>query len=327
MMNSKELIELKKLLINFSIFFIIFVSLDNIVNLSTIPYIKYRNLNTKSGLEYALYKKSEILIFGASQAEVGYNSKLISKLTGLRTANLAQSLSNSTYSYILFKQYIEKYKPKFVIYDASWADTYDQSYTLKNTKKFGYLYGKDKDVDSILTAIVPYTRMSLFFSLYRYRYLLIDILRNNQVVSATDKFLNFKSDNGSNIDKLLALEKKGLADNFYSASEKNEVDPSSISYKCFNKILQLCRDNGIKIILVYNIKYGDGDLSVSTTPMPEYFKSIPQDNIVSFFPITLARYPYFKEKKYYRDLSHLNGLGADSLSTIVSRIINEKLKM
>jgi len=325
-MLTTELRDLKKLIISLFIFGIILIIWDNIVGTAITYYIRKMNLNTISGLEYARYQNPDILIFGASQGETGYNSKIISKLTGLKTVNLSFSLSNNMFGYILLKDYLKTNKPKFVVLDFTDIDLYDVDQVLYSTFHLRHLYGEDNDIDSLFADVSPTSKVSFALHMFRYNRLVFDIIKDHPVTEAKDHYKPYEPDSCKYVNAVLAH----IVDNPLEFMEYNrgndKIDINSVSYKYLNEFVQLCRDNKITLILVNspNLKK---EMSANNTDLTSlYAKTLKPDKYISFNKISLDSYPYFKDKKYYKDLAHLNSWGADSLSNIVSRIIIGKIQ-
>ena len=326
-MIAKEFDALKKLTLTLVAFLAIVICLDFVFGKVILNYIQYRHIDTHSGLEYAIKSKADVLIFGASQTEVGCNSRLISKLTSYQTVSLSQSASNCTYSYIILKEYLKHYKPKYIILGTSVNELYDNDKVLIETTNLRHLYGTDDAIDSILNAVIPHARLSLFFKLYRYNRLVLDILKNKSVDSAVDKFRPYPPDNGKTISAIIAnfkkdpsAQPKGISSN----QAANIPDTSSISYQSFSNFLDLCQQNQIHVIVFYGPYYKNEALKIDVAPLPDYFKTMPVNDFVSFYDLTDSKYSVFKNKDIFHDISHLNSLGADSLSVIISDIILKK---
>lgn len=327
-MNRNELKTLTRLAVTALIFLCLLLGIDYAAGRSVDYYMKKKQLDTFSGLEYAKYVKADVLIFGASQAEVGYNSELISERTGLRAVNLATSSSNSIYSYILLKNYLSTIKPKAVVYDVSTYDVHDIEHSVNVAKNLGYLYKKDKDIDAVLSSIIPNANLTLFFNLYRYHLLVPDILRNRSVKKAHDHYRPYEPDNAEILNALIDRNLKEIGKDWPKTETKSaSCDTSSVSYKCLYKLIALCRDNDIQLILVYSPSYHGEANEYNLFPMPVCLEKTKSDEKMSFLNISVKDYPFFSNKHIYHDFAHLNRIGSDSLSAIISEEIVKRVKL
>ncbi|HNX01056.1 MAG TPA: hypothetical protein PLE74_02685 [Candidatus Cloacimonadota bacterium] len=322
-MTKYEFYVLRKLIAMLLLLFIIIVIVDNLIGYSIIRYVQFKRLDTYSGLEYAKYKQADVLILGASQAEVGYNSDFISKRTGLETVNLAISSSNCIYSYMIVKDYLLTHKLKYIIYDASYADLQDYDPYIVVASRLDYLYKKDKSIDSILAEMIPYANVSLFFKMHRYHRLVLDIFRNKSVQATTDHFRVFAPDNGKLVSMLMAKRIKQFGPNWIQQPPNiKPLNMNSLSYRTLQKLINLCRENHIQLVIIHSPSYYfSGSIKYDQLVLPTYFKKFKNSQYVSFVNISTVDYPYLSDIRLFRDFNHVNRLGSDSLSSILAREI------
>ncbi len=321
-MKKEELPELRKLLLNAAVFVIIMLSVDWIAGMAIKTYVSRFDIVSQSNMETAIFKKADILIFGASQAEVGLNPMIITDKTSLVAVNLAQSSSNVTYNFIILKEYLKHHKPRFLINVVTAIDLMDRPKILQVTQRLRHLYGSDAGIDSVLSAVTPKAKFSLFFSLYRYNRLLLDIIRNRKIGNVKDSFRPYAVDNGKYVDSLYNIYKGHIKEeNQRALKSVASIKNEGISYTYLLKLIDLCRDEKIELFLVFCPSYHGEDLALNLTPVPEYFKRIPEDDYIHFVHVSHHKYPYLKSKLLFKDMAHMNSAGADSLSKIIASYI------
>jgi len=106
-------------------------------------------------------------------------------------------------------------------------------------------------------------------------------------------------------------------------SKDDYFDPDMVLY--FERLLQLCLDNHIRVILVR--------IPVTKEFWDEALKIVPADTIYQRVDSIIRRYPnvtrvldyhdlYFGHPDYFFDPDHLNPKGSDSITTVLKRDLN-----
>lgn len=302
-----------------ALLFILIAILDVVIGGVFSSLIRSGKIDTLSDIEYVVLEKPDILIVGASSAEVGYDSELISKLTGLKTINIAIGGVSSAYVYIVTKEIISKFKPSYIVYDNLEADILGLFQSDNSASRLAYLYGQDSEIDSIISEVVPWSSITLRSNIYKYRKIIKNLLQFSQTVPG-DNYLYVEPDDGVRLNYDIAKKKRLL--NPHAKSVIIQPNESSLSYRCFGKLMDLCEKAGVSLIVVRSPRYPYIETTYDTKAIQIAKLRMNNSNTV-FKHISLKEYPYFREKKFYKDIVHVNALGADSISTIVSNIILE----
>ena len=314
---SKEWLDVKRIVIKSAIFILLIILLDFSIGKLIVYLMNHHKLDTLSGIEYARYVNPEIIVVGASQAQAGYNSELISNFTGMKTINIGGASVSSSYIYIILKEILKTQKPKYIIYDASIVDIMGVA-NKSSTKRLAYLYGKDKEVDSILTQVIPNCKVTLLSSIFKYRMLIKNRLKFSNSINR-DRYTYFEPDNGKTVDILVA---EALTKNDTLSQKPLRSDTKSLTYRCFNKIITLCHKQKVELIIVLSPTYHKDIYKNNDYQYSSYIQNLESIKTLNFYNISPRRYTYFTNKIYFKDLNHLNGIGSDSLSIIIARSIS-----
>ncbi len=279
--------------------------------------IQSGRLDTMSSIEYAQRTKPEILVVGSSSAEAGYNSKLFEQRTGLTTLNIGRGSASATYVYIALLEIIKKHQPKVIIYDAVESDLLGKTDN-KAVERLEYLYGGDEEIDSLIVQSIP-SVWPLYSNTYKYRLLLKNLMRPRPK-RVTDSFVYRKPDSAKRLDYDVSVKAQNNNRDSYERYF-HDMHTNATVYKSFWSIVDLCEKNEITLIVVVGPKYPWLGIYPQNQLIADAQTKLKEYRSVRLVHASAEMYPVFLDKDLYLDTVHLNGLGADILTSLISDIV------
>lgn len=300
-------------------FLLLLIFVDILIGAVVKSLIQSGRIDTMSNIEYALRTSPEILIVGASSAELGYNTRFIEHKTGLRALNIATGSVSSTYVYIVLRKIFQEHKPKIIIYDAPESDL--MGITSNDAlDKLSYLYGEDNDLDKLFEQAIS-GAVLLNSNIYKYRKQIKNLLRPKQTLFS-DNFKYVEPDGAKGLDydvskKLITTNEEAVRDYYQMLNEQ------SITYKAFWRIVELCESNEVSLHIVVGPKFPWLGIYPQNELVAETQEKLSGYRFVRLLYVSPELYPEFSQKQYYKDVVHVNGPGADLLSGIISEEIQK----
>ncbi len=263
--------------------------------------MNYAVQHAKNGSLYEMnyklfFAKPEIVILGSSRANHHYNTHLIENKLNEKTINYGQDGSDVAYYYIILKTLINTHKPSLVILDIK----PNEFNTFPNFNQYSTLYpfiNKIPFTDEDLKNVSQYEKWKLNVNTYRF---------NNNVVEQINSLTGKKEDTAIISGYLPLPVKKAVMKKLYI----NETNFNEKLYSYFLKIIELCKINGIKLIVCISPDYNTivFEKSVSVTE-----KTCNKNNIqfINYLNNQLINFP----DSDFADESHLNYRGADRFTS------------
>jgi len=192
-------------------------------------------------------QKADILIIGACEAEMMMSPKMFDSATGYKTYNLGEVGTRFADNYLFLHQYLKYQKhPKYVLLHISPESFYHVENKLLTTYKHEaflsdsvvYDVGKELDPEYISFSKIPFLKYSFYntFTLYK----IIDAagysFLNKKYPPSIDGFSSPLSSDTVNSPESLVY-------------KVQHYQWSAIEEKYFKKIVSLCADNNIQLIL------------------------------------------------------------------------------
>lgn len=293
---------MKKFLIFIVIFFGAVVCLDFMFGLGC----KFLNNNAKGGdtanHHYITTTQTEpVIIMGSSRAIHHYVPQILEDSLGKGVYNCGVDGNGILFQYGRLRLLLERYTPEVLIYDV--MPDFDIS-SPDVERDLGWLrrwYGHEV-LDSLFHDISPSETWKMKSNFYRYNGNFIQMFTDymHPLQSVTDKgykpmagVIDYKPD--------------------YADESIHEWHPLKLKY--FNKLIQLCKENGITLIAVYSPQVGKKN-SIEYTRVTELCKAneIP---VIDYYGGGI----FNDSLHYFSDASHLNDKGARAYTkSIVSKL-------
>jgi hypothetical protein len=260
--------------------------------------------NSKSGIalkEKVIFFETDQdgLIFGSSRAAFHYVPSFFEDKKKMSFYNAGREGTGIFFEYAVLIATLERYQPKIIILDVDFRDIYDR--------------GGDFGVD-VFSQLNPYYGLvNDEFDSYITRKPIDYILNQSNLLKFNKKFLNIITANISSNDKTIKGFKP-LLNHWDGSNAKNQQEVFKYSQKhvdVLEDFIVKAKKNNIELVLV---------ISPTNKIMPENFNKIIKDialkhNVKCF---DFYNSMEFKDKKYFNDVEHLNDLGAQRFSMLLS---------
>lgn len=284
--------------VNITLIFILVILGDRIIFYSVnYLFFKIRPNQRASKVLNAVNYKTDILILGSSRAVHHYDSRIIEEQTGYRTFNVGQDASTAIIDFAKLKIFLENYKPKMIIYDITAMTFLEKSlmhlYPLYSFATVKNIIDQQNFHNKIL--------FSLFKS-YRFNSIYLSLLQS--CLKPDREFKGFIPLGGD-------LQKEPAMD---STPATIPIGSQEMLHY-FKEILSICRSNRIPLYLFNSPRLNSGALGLP----PEVVKFDPD---IYYIDVNIFDYPEFQKKKYFRDRTHLNSIGAAAYSKMVVSFLN-----
>lgn len=298
---------MKKLVVNILIFAVIIAVVDCLFGIAC----RYMNSHARGGdtlNNYVITKEqtAPVIIMGSSRAVHHYNPAILEDSLGLPVYNCGVDGNGIIFQYGRLKLMLERYAPKVIVYDVcppfDIAEGDNQRY-IKGLKRW-----KDSSLlDSLLADVDPLESLKLKSNLYRYNVDFLQMAMDNVHPMQNVTYNGFKP-------------MDGVVN--YEPRDKNPepVEWDSIKYKYFNKLLDLCQANNIKVVISYSPSY-QLESSREMQRMTELCarRGIPVIDMYAYKPVS-------ENQSLFSDATHLNEQGADEFSGIFAESLKKLLE-
>lgn len=275
----------------------------------------------KTGPDYALnYSfqdcKADILIFGASQAQHNYDSRIISKSLNMSCYNAGQDGGHSIImQYAQIKAITKRYSPKIILLDfypnsiVRYPGDYDRLSILLP------YYSVYPDLRPLIQLRGPYEKIKLLSAIYPFNSNVINIIRFNTSTRAARK---------RDFEGYIPLPGTIMNDDVLKQKAVNvlqsDVDSNMVS--ALKNIISLCKEKNISLIIVSSPIFPTQDeRKLSSTRSAKLSLTIMSRENIKYHDCTFD--PIFAGRKdLFKDKFHLNEKGA----TIFSEEMAEWIK-
>lgn len=303
--------ELKKVLVGIISILILAFVVDRVVGKGLAIFYKSAKYDIFYKQQYCLHdSKEDLLILGSSRASHHYVSQIFQDSLKMSCYNCGSEGMCIYYHYAILSSYIERGNiPKIVVCDLMYTDAQES-----HTSTFGLdaavnrlepHFGEFSEVDSLILSSGWQERIKLASKIYPYNSKLIQLLMCYYVPTPID--------NGySGLDGKMNDSDDFISDGYCVFDiEKNKLD-------YYNKMIDICQNNDIFLILVQSPYYGNsGSLGIDTLKIIANERNIPW---LDYFNKT-----EFMEPSLFRDRSHLNDYGAHLFSSSIANEIKSLL--
>ncbi|WP_157972898.1 SGNH/GDSL hydrolase family protein [Aureibaculum luteum] len=283
---------LKKIIINIILIVLTIFILDFSIG-KVLKHFYFKAVGgTNYEITYALEKtKADVLIFGSSRANHHYIPKIIKDSLGLTCYNTGRDGAVLLYQNAVLKSVLKRYVPKIIILDfIGGSDEIKQAYD-----DLSYLtpyYDKDIDIQKIVNLKGSFEELKLISNIYPYNSEIYNIFRNTVSNKKRSTDNGFKPEVGiwkKNIDTIKSIEPYN----------------DSIIISANNEFLDLAKNSGSKVIVVYSPMY----LHYNQKRDLDFMKSLCEEKGIPFLDYTKDTV-FLNNRKYFKDPLHLNHEGA-----------------
>lgn len=334
---------LRKPIVRIIAFVLIFILLDNVIGtgLKCLMYADKPDMNSLMWSDFYQQKKNsiDVMFVGSSHARFAFNTAEFDKALEQKTFNLSSSDQTPVVGYYALQEALKYQKPKVVVYEAYWR----KFGTEDNTTPAYFVYDYIKDVRTkagLLASLYgdkafdPFLEEALSKT-YKYRDNFLPIMKSlakgqvsvnpycfSQTVSKPIAYEDFQYAG----DGYFSSVKVVSSDTLYN---KNSFKTATFSWNdkqldYFQKTLQLCKDNHIKVLVVTApLPRQSIDDTKEYVSYSEKITKICKENGLEYLDYNLLNQSgtLFSDRDFM-DTNHLNSRGA----LILDQMLILKLK-
>jgi len=283
----------------FLFFFIVFV-LDFVTGSLLRHYYFAQKAGSQYRTNYSIDKaNADIMIFGSSRAVYHYIPTIFEESLNMSCYNAGSLDQHILYHYAVFKSVLKRHIPRIVVLDVTSEEFKRNKQSYDKLSILLPFYNTHPEVRTVIDLRSPYEKIKLMSKTYPFNSSLLMIAGGN-----TKYFAERKQD----IKGYIPLKKIWKDPIVNSPFPDYEVDNMKLSF--FEKILQDCIKNNIRLYLVHS---------------PEYFIHENEDRSLKFVEKLAQKYcikfmdftndPLFtNDPSLFNDPYHLNSKGAKMLS-------------
>lgn len=276
------------------------------------PYISLKYAINKKKKFYNLEKEITTLILGNSQIECSVNDSIF-----LNSINLASSADSYFYSYLKLRKFIDsnKHVSRVIL-------GFDIRYLWKSNERW-------YNGDALSHKFSIYADLFFFDDIINFikikpsglikGFLLIPF-NNYRILTPFRECVNFKN---QGIGSFLQSKKLLTNNHLKNLNRKVETDISSIEKYYLEKVVKICEENDIEIILLTPPIHSK---IISIEENLNYKNAIvSKDFVKKYFPKTkyFDYNSFFIENSGFRDPTHLNVFGANKFSKKFLKDLNQ----
>lgn len=299
--------------------FIIIIS-DQVIGL----ILRKLYFNQKGGSNRALnytFKecKSDILVFGASQALHNYDSRIIIDSLGLSCYDAGQDGGHSILlQYAQIKVIAERYSPRLIFLEFNpknivhYPGDYDRLSILLP------YYNEYTELRSLIILRSPYERIKLFSAIYPFNSNVINILRFN---------IGFLPMHKKDFEGYIPIKNKtmniGMLKTNSEMASQPVVDMNMLN--ALEKIIQICKEKNITLCIVSSPLFHTADEKrINNSFVENQALDIIRRENVKYFDFSYDSL-FMGRLDWFADAGHLNEEGATNFTkALIRRIKNDK---
>lgn len=265
------------------------------------------NHGEQARMTYAIDStRADMIILGSSRASHHYVPHYFSDSLGMTCYNAGKDKQGILYSLAVLKTILHRYQPHEILLDVT-PQTFNKGEVRSNFDVLSVLlpyYKKHPEIQNIVDQRSPWEFVKTYSSLYCYNSLPLQIIFNNlsngRDAGAEDGYVPQYN-----------IWKKPLEKPKYLSKETNTTD--SLSIAAFGELIQLCKTNGCKLVIIISPIY---QLLPAATPSVTILKNICIKNNQTI--LDYSKSPLFlNNPMLFSDMLHLNNSGAALFSAML----------
>lgn len=241
--------------------------------------------------------KEDILVFGSSRAIHHYNPTILTDSLGMSCYNCGQDGNGIILNYGRMQLIWQRYRPKVMLYDV--IPAFDLLSGEDNHKYLGWLkaYYNRPGVPEIFQSVDATEKYKMLSEMYRYNSRFLQIIADNIHPMQSDGIKGFRPLEGEmDTMKVSTSDKK----------EKPAYEFDSLKISYFNKMLD--ETGSTRFVFVVSPCW-ESINHASLQPIID----ICQKRNIPFLDFS-DNPKYIHQRKYFKDGSHLNAVGADEFT-------------
>jgi hypothetical protein len=238
---------------------------------------------------------ADLIIMGNSRAEYHYNDSILSEKTGLRCLNLGWAGYPFDYQYnVMYRNYMEQnIKPRFILQEISPYVFFDYFFPKYTIELLPFINRPEFKFYIELCPELSYLDKFIFV---RYGGKLYEVCDELSLLETTD-----------------SLGEKWRND---FITKMHEVEKDTTIMNLFERFVDECKDQNIKLILIYSPMHTDnGEKYFNMDAFWSIISKVVKDRDV---PVLNYHSLFGNDTTYFRDAVHLNKYGKDCFTRKVA---------
>lgn len=279
--------------------------------------------------EFYQQENIDTLFIGSSLVYCGYDPRILDEVWGENTYIAGTPIQKADGSYYLLKEVLKKNDIKTV-----YVDTYNRHYidepeerTKGHMELVYYITDYMKNgwdrFEFLINASGKEHYINSFFVPSRYGNYLLDLERMEKIIKVKrrEEYSAYTLPEGFYKGAMFTLGQSGNPNLIAKIDEANygpieEQAISNYSLRCLDKMVELCKKEGIRLVLVGTpVPHLYIDSVVNYDNYHNYMKKYAKQNNIEFYNFNLCKTDYLNfEKADFLDMQHLSGIGNEKYS-------------
>lgn len=333
----------KQIALSLLLFSAIFFTLNEVINFVLKPY---EGLSERIWSDFYNEQNIEMVYLGSSIGNRAYDPEVIDPYTGLKSFNLSSNSQPLIASYWGLKRALETGSIKYAILNVDYSNL--ESYESLNAK-VSYVQALSQR-DNLISQIINYSilarecglkkkeSVNIFFP-WIYNHVALN--RKNIVANIHKKLdKNYAAAHPESTDfksrghyepkdveyKSVNLDKEAgtNSQSFYKVKDSRSA-VSKNAYKVFDKIINLCHDHHVQLVVTFAPRPAFDSLSLGDTyfEINDALRHYFENRGVPFYDLNMFKKNFWmNEDRYYYNFEHLNQYGSESFSPAFARFFN-----
>lgn len=300
---------MKKYLLHILLFFVIVAAVD----VSVGSFGRYLQGHAKGGStrqfdDLVMKDRHDVLILGSSRAHHHYDTPFLSDTLGIDVYNAGFDGNGVVLADGVLEMVLNRYKPRLALLDIEPA--FDVNVYDKDNHHTRYInnlkpYYREEGVSEIIKDVSEEEWRKVQSGLIRYNTEILGMLVDNVIDRGVER---------SGFQPL-----KGRMEKEPEPKATKDVVRDSFKLSYIEKLIRLCQENDVPLILVGSPKYGQKN-SEALQPV----KEIAEKYDVRFLDY-YAEPSFMAHKEWFKEPMHLNSEGARIFSKMIANDISELL--
>jgi hypothetical protein len=295
--------QFKLFLIRLATFLILFFVIDFIIGgMMRRAYFSQKNKYTY-GIQQS---KEEVIIVGSSRAQHHYIPSIITDSLGLTCYNMGSGGQNIYYSYGIIKSILQRYSPKVILLELMYIDyaITDAAHNTDNLSLFLPYCKYNETLNEVINLRGPFEKVKLLSQAYPFNSMATDIVysfvkRDKNVYFANNGYVPIEGEISLPLEKFV---------------NKDELKVDTLKTKYIEKTIDLCNYHKVRLIIIVSPTFRDSEGKTSSVKIVQRIASKAG---IEFWNYELDSLFLF-EKTLFKDVSHLNHIGAEKYTRIVA---------
>lgn len=271
----------------------------------------------------------DVVLMGGSHMNGGIDPNVLWHNYGITSFNYATGGQSIDVTYYMLKEVLKNHKNPIIVVDAGYlaqsTEYGDQGYISNAIDNMRFSINK---IEAIINCVPFWDRLSYFFPFLKYHYRWNELTQNDFNYNSAEYYYLKGFDSGS--DK---YGKQDSTANQTSQTVSGTVDIPPNSLKYLNKIIDLCKQNNLKLILVnlpfdYNEEKGKPGWVQEQAKMYNKVAEITKKNNIPFINYNDEMSKIGLDfKNDMNNLGHLNIWGAYKVTMDFGNYLNENYNL